>query len=218
MTKPTLLISGDSYMALHKDGIGTPESVEKDNQIHWSRHLDPYFEIQNVAKAGSSNTSIVYRLVEAIKKQKPDYILIGFTDYARLEYNKYETNCHPSIQKDKSAYNAWKQYIKYADDDYMRYKSMAIIEYAVTLARSIAPTCFALNLLNPSDSDWSFYNKHQFMINFEKESLPVNLSDYPEISLNDPNWKSFHVVDPKVHEKFAETILDEFNICKSDKV
>lgn len=213
MSKPRLLISGDSYMAWHGNEEDNPEEFRDKNQIHWAKQLEPYFDVENISLPGSTNASITYRLATAIKKQKPDYIVLGFTEFTRLEYSWTLTNVWPQITNDKSAYEAWHQYIKYADENYMLYKSVTMAEYAITLARSVAKTCFVNNLLTymlfPEQKNFVLAN--QSLVNLYAECLPMQLTGHKEIHThNHPDRRTYHVVDPDVHKKFSQCILDTF--------
>lgn len=207
-------------MAWHGKIKDDPVDFEKKNRIHWAKNLEPYFDIQNVAFPGSTNASIAYRLANSIKKQKPDYIVLGFTEFTRLEYSDYLTNVWPEISQDKSAISAWENYVKYADDKYMLYKNIVIAEYAITLARSVAKTCFVNNLFTYTlNSDQKkFILENQSLVNLYTERLSMQLTGHKEI--RDPahlEFTSYHVADPKIHKKFAQHILDTFDIDTNNK-
>lgn len=89
MSKPTLLVVGDSFQT-------------EDNRYpgqHWSEMFDQTVCVVNLATAGASNTSIADQVLHGIEKYSPDYIFAGFTQAGRVEYKE-----SPAIKKQKSSH------------------------------------------------------------------------------------------------------------------
>lgn len=220
MSKPRLLISGDSYMAWHgRDRYGNPDYFHKMNCIHWAYKLLPYFEIVNVAQAGASNAIILRNLSLAIKEQKPDYIVLGFTDHGRLEHaydsemNIMLTNVMEPVRNNKSLYSDYEKYVRYADLEYMFYKNLMLAEHAILLAKSVGKdVAFTPNAMSYNINFYDSIQSYQHLVNFNTECLPMSLKGHPESD----NY-SFHVSDETVHTHFAKCILDTFGVDTNNK-
>jgi len=103
MTKPLLIVTGDSYQSNDPKYPG----------LHWSEKLHDDFEVVNLAVAGASNTCIADQVLFAFENYDPTYFFVGFTTAGRVEYNfnentqkqkpthKWHTNCEIRIKTDK---------------------------------------------------------------------------------------------------------------------
>lgn len=73
--KKKLLVVGDSFMCLDSRYPGQ----------HWSELL-PAFDVVNHGRSGWSNCLIALSLMEYVSVNKPDAVVLGFTDPLRLEF------------------------------------------------------------------------------------------------------------------------------------
>jgi len=73
--KKKLLVVGDSFMCLDPKYPGQ----------HWSELL-PAFDVINLGRSGWSNCLIALSLMEYVSANKPDAIVLGFTDPLRIEF------------------------------------------------------------------------------------------------------------------------------------
>jgi hypothetical protein len=73
--KKKLLVVGDSFMCQDSRHPGQ----------HWSEML-PAFDVVNLGRSGWSNCLIALSLMEYVSVNKPDAVVLGFTDPLRIEF------------------------------------------------------------------------------------------------------------------------------------
>ena len=197
-----ILICGDSYMSLDKDRIHL-------NAIHWSNHLGTDVEIVNRARPGASNTTISMQLRKAIKHDRYDAIIIGFTFCNRLEISENWTTAHaPLCDNNQTLLGQLYRQLIWWPAEIAR--NAAICEYTVLNARAHAPTVFVLNGFQESLANEFRKDRDLFQqVNLLQESMPLQLTGHDEWPVHDEknDYACFHVRDPEVHKAFGEQIL-----------
>ena len=196
-----LLVVGDSYMAPDQRSNGSLSN------IHWAKHLESHFHVVNLAQVGASNALIAKQLENGIKNHKPDFIVLGFTSPFRLEFSDEITSCwvnHLTLEQ-KTLVDL---YNKNVDNNIEFFKNWIIAHYCVQQARAFAPTVYTLNYLDFGNND----NDNLFMNCkvLRQEQLPLSLVGHKEWGSSDHVSPSFHVMDPTVHVKFTQQILNKF--------
>jgi hypothetical protein len=192
-----ILICGDSYMALSNNKVL--------DRMHWSNHLGNC-QVSNEAFAGASNTIIMIQLQNAIKKQKYDGIVLGFTFPWRLEFSETLTSCHngqlTSSQKQLDV--LWREQCwEKAEKD----RNLAIAEYCVLLARQHAATVYSLNGLEIIAEKQAPHR----LVDLLADQMPMGLIGHKEFAAKPVLGElhaSFHVSDPAVHQKYAEQVIN----------
>jgi hypothetical protein len=169
------------------------------NKEHWATHLSTHVDIDNQAFTGASNTQIFMQLQQALKKYQPDYIVLGFTNSYRLEFNKQRTSCHPTA--DPSEKKLHQLYVKHIDPYLEEWRNLAISQLCVTLAQQTAPTRYSLNLLSYAVNQ---YNDLFFKNN--PAELNIKLIGHDESSPDDADFRTYHVQNCNILADYAQEI------------
>jgi hypothetical protein len=204
MKKSKILICGDSYMA--RDHRMHLEHAS----MHWSHHLGDEFEVFNHSWPGASNAIIAWRLTLGIKEINPDFIIIGFTNFYRVEFSLTDTRCHPYVISDPDKKKFYEDSIRYSPPELEMFKNYTMAAWAIELAKKQAPTAYLLN---------NFKNALGFCPDFAvyKNSIfrDLEINEFPFCLMGHEEWGPqegcvFHVKDPAVHQSLAQMLRTEF--------
>lgn len=190
------------------------KSVDTINAIHWSRHLDPEFQVINLAQPGASNLMILSQLKDGLVMHRPTAVVLGFTSLDRMEFRtteeysrthngiRYFTSCnHDRMTFAQRQMHAG--YLEFYPHELAHLREAALIEYTVLLARSQVPTVYSMGLAKLYDDlEW------QKPVIFDpwQADLPLNLVDGDHWGPDDYDAASFHVKNPNDHLRFADQI------------
>lgn len=205
--KPTLLICGDSFMALDP----RPEK----NTIHWSTYLEPYVDVINIAGPGYSNAQIFYSIFEYFETGKrADFAVIGFTNSYRLEFGMRLTNCHAEVhQKDSEFQSYHNHYVKYTPCVIEDLKNFSIINYSLNYTKSMATTVYTLGrFIDHINNDTEIIGNSKESRRLIEQQLDLNLTTHLDIKTETAETPSFHISNPGVHTKFANEIIKKLKL------
>lgn len=213
------MICGDSYMAISPAVIKPVKimSIGEINRMHWTWHLNKDFDVINLAQPGASNLMILQQLKEGIVKSRPSAIVLGFTSFGRLEFpsstefkrthanSRYLTVCHKQHMT-TSQHQLHARYITEYPADLRHLNETSTIEYAILLARSVAPTVHTMGLAKLEyKNKYSEWQKPNIFDPWEAQ-LPINLIDFDHWGPDESDSASFHIKNPNDHLKFADQI------------
>ena len=210
MTKPKLLVVGDSFMSRDSRYPGE----------HWSEMITEY-KVINLAQIGASNFIINFNLMQGLEQQ-PDAVVIGFTDPFRVEVSSQDDLVNNTKVFDRLPSrwitNSWQahitdncqQYIKniryLQNDDLNGNKgALEILGMLTFLKQKQIKTLFSYGLFEGYLTQ-GFIPKTTLteLEKFNPIKINQNLSDYyTETDV------AFHVHDQKLQKKFAEEVLQQ---------
>jgi hypothetical protein len=204
MTKPTMLIIGDSFMSRDPNFPGE----------HWSEMIDEY-QVVNRAVPGNSPSLICLSLYENLHLN-PDVVVIGFTDPYRIEFDSRKrtdtswiTSCHKQYMTDTEilAYDLWStncaEYIERVKCT-MQLHGLFLLLDSIKIKYVYAPFCFAGFLENTRFENMVFF---QHFEKYADKEIPFNLA------MSDPSsWgiqaPVYHINSQEAQKKFAQSTLE----------
>ena len=205
MTKPRLLIVGDSFFS-------------RDDQFpnqHWSERLSNY-DVDNRACPGHSNRMILRDLVEGLASGA-DAVVIGFTGPGRIEFENmigifkksWITSCYKHrLNADQKLFMTL--YESLIDPEWDVIGTFWQINGALSMLKSQnIPFVYSLGAYQLSNSSPKLLPLHSHMLKdqldrFSSHALDLNLATYPlNLQTSSP---VFHVPDFKWQRQFAAEI------------
>jgi len=194
--KKKLLVVGDSYMTTDPAYLGQ----------HWSEML-PDYEILMCAVSGSSNGIIAHEFYKGLE-QKPDAVVLGFTEPNRLEFrhqNNWITGAHQNKATAEQRLLA-DNFRLQASDEMLMIKDCSLVRGLLSvLEQKQIPYAWTLNLLFCNLAQLPFPSDpwvNKILGSFFYRMTATNLSTYPV-------WKqhpSFHTDDPEWQTRFANEV------------
>jgi hypothetical protein len=178
------------------------------NDTHWATHLHPFVEVDNRAFPGASNTYILMQLKQALSEYTPDYIVIGFTSWLRLEFRDQTTSSHLGrlSQEQKKLFEL---YVKHIDYECENWRMFVMSDYILNLAQQAAPTVYSFNMLEHvlTNLKYSLWTPRATL-------LKNKLVGHEEFEANDPDTRSYHVRNTKVLFDYAQEITNVLTLRK----
>jgi hypothetical protein len=197
--KKKLLVVGDSFMCQDSRYPGQ----------HWSELL-PAFDVVNLGRSGWSNCLIALSLMEYVSDNKPDAVVLGFTDPLRIEFaaqgrhgpnNDWITSNHAGVLTADE--KLCRDYFSVTRDLQLEAnKSAMLISNLFGMLKDLEIP-FAFNYMMFESFLPQITELQQQRLNqFQSQQIPYNLAmDHPDA------WKQsdpmFHVHDINKQKKFA---------------
>jgi hypothetical protein len=206
ITRPRLLIVGDSFFSRDKD---FPDQ-------HWSEML-PDYDVDNRAMPGSSISMIQHSLIEGLK-DNPAAVVIGFTNAGRIEFKnivdsfhgKWITHLHQHLLNNDQKLLT-RLYMSLTDPDLTSFGAfwqiLGILHFLKNLNIPFVYSLGTFQLQVPVtptlDNNITVVNAE--IAQFNKHNIDLNLSTYPvELQTQVP---VFHVPDPVWQSRFANEVM-----------
>jgi hypothetical protein len=208
VTRPRLLIVGDSFFSTDAAFPGQ----------HWSEML-PNYEVMNCAYPGNSNGIIQVDLLNGLA-QKPDAVVIGFTEAGRIEFE------NPNADVDRRWITTQHHKSLTSDQKLLSTLSMALLDNELRQMQAFWQILGTLYFLKSSNIPFLYslgiYDNHtrnieefmptnkKFLLEqldqFKSHAIDLNLATYP-MELQKSFDPLFHVPDPVWQSGFANEVI-----------
>jgi hypothetical protein len=206
MTRPKLLIVGDSFFSKDKNFP---------NQ-HWSEML-PDYEIDNRAWPGNSINIIQFNLLEGLR-DRPDAVVIGFTNPARIEFvnnmaniaGRWVTSLHQTVLTSDQKLMIT-LHTALADYNLINFGAFWQILGILHFLKNLnIPFVYSLGTFQLQVQFTPALIDNNTVVNaeiaqFKEHELRPNLATYPE-KLQQVQSPVFHVPDPAWQIEFATDV------------